>query len=183
MLDLAAAIDNSFIHAQAAPSFLAAEVAHSEGDGEAEFVRNMEQKVRQHVQELDAWKAEGSSRLQILEHHLEMTDVGLDEGQVARFLRLSSAIADRAERSALSYAHMVKRLKKQGRAFAKFSPSASEFVSSLALRIEASLGAELEFLMDISDHYRGLARLYGPTSGDSEVFEDPASAIAFLKSA
>lgn len=183
MLDLAAAIDNSFLHAQAAPAYVAVEVAHAESDGEAEFVRNMEHGLKKHQDELDAWMTEGISRLKILEDHLAEVPFGLDEDQAARFIRLSDAIRDRAERSALSYAHMVKRLKRQSRAFARYSLSASDFVAGLALRIEASLGAELEFLMDVSDNYRALARQYGPKHGESQTFTDPASALAFLKSA
>jgi len=183
VLNLAAAIDNSFLHAQAAPSFMAVEVAHAEGDGEAEFMRNMEHSYQAHVTELEAWMAEGNSRLQVLEHHLKMVDFGLDQDQVARLLRLSQAIADRAERSAGAYANMVKRLRKQSRAFARYSKSTSEFVAGLANRIEASLGSEIEFLLDVSDQYRGLARLYDPENKRSEVFDNPADAIAFLKSA
>lgn len=183
MLDLAAAIDNSFLHAQAAPSFLVAEIAPSDGPGEAEFIRNMEAQFKSHKDELGIWMDEGFTQLQTLEGHLIDAQSGLGEVQVERLLRLSKAIGDRADRSAGCYARMVKNLKKQSRLFAKYSITASKFVASFALRIEESMQSELEFLMDTSDHYRALARQFGPTSDTGEEFTSVDSALSYLKSA
>ena len=181
MLDLAEAIDNSFLHTQTAPSFMAVQIVPTEGRDKAKFMRDMEERYQSHVDELETWITEGQTALETLAYHLRAAEFGLDQAQVARLLRLSDAIAKRAERSASSYAQMSNGLKKQARAFAKYSAPVSGFLVDLAARIEASLDREIAFLQDISDHYRGPARLYDPQNKGSEIFDDPADAIAFLK--
>jgi hypothetical protein len=181
MLDIDASIDQSFAGMHNAPRFMAVEIAQAGADGEAEFIRNMEQSYSTHIAELEAWISEGQARLKGMEQFLKATAFDLDPGQVARFIRLSEAISARAEQSAGAYAQTVKRLNKQSRAFAKYSKTASTYVASLAARIEVSLGREIEFLTDAADQYRGIARAHDPQNTRGPAFDNPDDLIAYLR--
>ena len=181
MLDIDASLDQSFAGMHDAPRFMAVEIAQSGADGEAEFTQNMEQRYNAHMAQLESWMADGQARLSAMEHFLKASDYSLDPGQIARFIRLSEAIAARAEQSAGEYAQTVKRLNKQARAFARYSKPVSEYVTGLASRMEAALGQEIEFLLDASDQYRAIARAHDPENTRGPAFDNPDDLIAFLR--
>lgn len=181
MLDIDASLDQSFAGMHNAPRFMALEFAQAGADGEADFIGSMERRYSTHIAELDAWMAEGRANVQAIEVAMRETEFALEPNQIARFLRLAEAITARAEQSASSYAQFVKRLRKQSRAFAKYSMTASEYMTGLTTRIEGALGLEIDFLVDVSDHYRGLARLHDPTNERGPAFENADDLIAYLK--
>jgi len=181
MLDFSAAIDESFLHAQAAPSFVAVEVAV--GDPQEDAVSNFVLQVTAHEKRLNEWMNRGQTHLQNMERDLAASGTTLDSGQVGRLIRLSEAMAHRAQHRASTYAKTVRGLNKLVRSSSKNSSVAGGFVQNLTNRVEAAFGTEIEFLTDMSDHHRGLARAYAEDKKTTGPFASADALIAHLKSA
>ena len=130
---------------------------------------------------LRLWLAQGAQQRHEMEEMLKT--IPLEAGHLQRLLRLSQSLAKRAEQSAGEYAPFVTSLRKQARKAAMISAEGGAFLQNYADQIEALLEQEINALTEASDHFRGLARLHDPKRGQSEVFSDAASAIAFLKTA
>ena len=131
--------------------------------------------------DLGLWFAKGARQRHEMEEMLKT--IPLEAGHLQRLLRLSQSLAKRAEQSAGEYAPFVSSLRKQARKAAMISTEGGAFLENYADQIEALLEQEINALTEASDHFRGLARLRDPERGQSEVFSDAASALAFLKAA
>ena len=176
--DLTTAIDASVEHFHGAPrSVLIAGDLEAGPDHEAHLgtqLRNLRKALR-------LWLAKGAQQRHEMEEMLKT--IPLEAGHLQRLLRLSQSLAKRAEQSAGEYAPFVTSIRKQARKAAMISTEGGGFLETYADQIEALLEQEINALTEASDHFRGLARLHDPKRGQSEVFSDAASAIAFLKTA
>lgn len=175
-------LDKSILHFLSSPKFVSIGIANCENMGEAEFVHDLENAFESYSKELETWSSDCLRHMQQLETMLVHASAKLDHVQTDRLLGLSTAVRERAFNSASIYAGLIGRLKHRGAAYGQFSTRFLRGRTQYAARLDAMLAAELHFLMDVSDHYRAMARQFGPEGGQGKMFNDAASALAYLNS-
>lgn len=182
MLDVATAIDEGDAHARAVPT-LTSEQFSSSGAQVDQIIDAMEAKFRSNRAETASWIVDGWANLYGLESGLVESGEGLGSDEVSRIIAIAKSHEEYTEQAAIWTARAIKLFKKQSRLTAKVSNSLSTYIATYAARVEKVQSRDLEVFLEMSDHYRAIARAYDRENRTSAEFSDFDEVKAYLKSA
>lgn len=185
MLDLSAAIEDSFASMYNAPRFVPGVMAPRDDQqaSEEQFMQDMEARYQEYQTNIATWQKAGREHRADMEAQLLAGDVVLDVYQCTRIQLLVDDIEERVEHDIVFNSKSLKQMKKMGRKLMTVSPRGGEFIINLSDKVRVVVEAEMEELIAAVDWWRGIMSTYDPDNERSEVFDDPDDVLAFLKSA
>lgn len=185
MLDLSAAIEDSFASMYNAPRFVPCVMAPRDDQqaSEEQFMQDMEARYQEYQTNIAIWQKAGREHRADMEAQFSEGDVALDLNHRIRIQLLVDDMAERVEQDIDFNSKSLKQMKKMGRKLMTVSPRGGAFIINLSDRVRVVVEAEMEELIAAVDWWRSIMSTYDPENERSDAFDDPDDVLAFLKSA
>lgn len=176
---LNAAIDAGRSHLQPPPMMMAAITPDDISRGEDEkFIRFMEDKYRHHEEAFGRWKVAALSGARKIESIAHGIGRPLEQMEIQATRDMSDTLTGMARDRAMHADVFIADIKGQSAEMAATAPSRSRFLRRFVGRCEDLRDREVEFMCELSDFFRALARYHDPENTRSEILDDVQSALA-----
>lgn len=182
MLDFDTAVAESVNLAHVGPSVVSLELEAQKSTKISNHIETMEADFHNQREATATWVLRAWNLLYRLEGDMADGEQEVSQNHIAGLLEAAEGFSEASEEIAKWAARGVSSFRKSGRQANRVSKELSEFVLKYAKRVERATERDIVVALEISDHYRALARAYDPENSKSEAFEDIGSLMRDLKS-